>query len=130
MKYLGEETEVKVVTKSVRKVEYMRCDGCGKKITPNSWRTKENSYVHIHTWHNDWGNDSCESHEYKDYCKECAKFFVMKYIDEMDGTEELELSYEHIGSNETYDNYKGSYAYDEGYSLVSKDKKEKENDQA
>lgn len=121
MKYLGKEEKVEVKTKSVRKIEYVRCDCCGKKILPKAVRSNENSYVRIHTWHNDWGNDSVESHEYHDYCKECAKSFVAKYIDDMDGTEELELEYECLWTSETHDNYR---YYDAGYSLTENDKYE------
>lgn len=96
MKYLGKETQVEVKTKSVRKIEYVRCDGCGKKILPGGYSTEKNEYVSIHTWHNDWGSESVESHEYNDYCKECAKSFVSTYIDEMHGTEELELKHRHL----------------------------------
>lgn len=121
MKYLGNETKVEVKTKSVRKVEYIRCDGCGKKIMPYDYRTrKDASYVHIHTWHNDWGNDSVDSHEYGDYCKECAKSFVSAYVDKMNGSEELELKHEVVHSNETYEGYE---RYDDGYALAEDDEK-------
>lgn len=122
MKYLGKETQVEVKTKSVRKVEYVRCDGCGKKILPNRYRSAESEYVRIHTWHNDWGNDSIDSHTYGDYCKECAKSFVSTYIDEMTGTEELELENEYLWSSETYEGYE---KYDDGYDLAEDDKKYK-----
>lgn len=121
MKYLGKEETIEVKTKSVRKIEYVRCDRCGKKILPKSFRSKENGYVHIHTWHNDWGNDSIESHERHDYCKECAKSFIAEYINDMDGTEELELEFEHLWTSETHDNYR---YYDDGYSLTENDKYE------
>lgn len=119
MKYLGEETEIEVKTKCVRKVEYIRCDGCGKKIKPHKYRDKESSYVRIHTWHNDWGNDSVESHEYGDYCKECAKSFVAKYIDDMNGTEELEFEHKNLFSNEQCNNHN---TYTNDYRLVKNDK--------
>lgn len=118
MKYLGKETQVEVKTKSVRKVEYMRCDGCGKKILPGGYKTEKNEYVSIHTWHSDWGSESVESHEYKDYCKECAKSFVSAYIDEMEGTEELE--HQHLWNDELLDGYR---KYDDGYALVEEDRK-------
>lgn len=120
MKYLGDETKVEVKTKSVRKVEYLRCDGCSKKIIPAEFITEENSYVRIHTWHNDWGNDSVDSHVYKDLCKECTKFFVMKYVDEMSGTDELEMEHRNLSSSETYENYE---KYDRGYTLAEEDKR-------
>ena len=119
MKYLGKETKVEIKTKSVRKVEYIRCDGCGKKITPYDYRTKKDHYVRIHTWDNDWGNDSVDSHKYGDYCMECAKSFVSTYVDNMDGSEELELKHEYLSSVDTYEGYE---KYDDGYALVEDDK--------
>ena len=99
MKHFTEETkEVEVVKARIRKLEYVRCDECGKIILPGKYKDIKSSYVRIHTWHNDWGNDSIESHEYGDYCKNCAKVFIAKYIEEANGTEELEL--EHLFCNE------------------------------
>ena len=123
MKYLGEEKQVEVKTKSVRNVEYMRCDKCNKKITPyNSSRSMESSYVRVHTWHNDWGNDSVESHEYKDLCHKCASEFVAEYVSNMNGSEELKLENKFLYNNETYDGYSGRFFdYENGYNLSAKD---------
>lgn len=120
MKYLGNEIQVEVKTKTIRKVMYIRCDKCGKKILPGQYRSDANQYVRIHTWHNDWGNDSVESHRHGDYCKECARFFVSTYIDKMDGTEELELENKYLWSGEVREGYE---KYDEGYMLMENDKK-------
>lgn len=120
MKYLGEETKVEVKTKSVRKVLYIRCDGCGKKIMPSKFRNEKSSYVYIHTWHNSWGNDSIDSHEYGDYCKECAKTFLSQYIDEMKSTADLELEHKHLWENDTYDDYDED-DYDSEYDLAEND---------
>lgn len=119
MKFLGQETQVEVKTKSVRKVEYIRCDMCGKKILPCAFAHEKSSYVTVHTWHHDWGNDSIESHEYKEYCKECAKKVIAEYIDDMDGSEELELSHEYLWSEETVYEYD---RLDDEYCLVDDDK--------
>lgn len=119
MKYLGEEKTVKVTTKRIRNVEYIRCDRCKKKIYPSKYRNKDSEYVNVHTWHNDWGNDSIDSHEYFDLCKDCAKEFVAEYIDDLSGTEELELSYEHLSENETFD---GFDSWEDGYKLAERDK--------
>lgn len=118
MKYLGEETKVAVVSKSVRKVEYIRCDNCEKKILPHNYRDEKNSYIHVHTWHNDWGNDSIDSHERHDYCKECASKVVSEYILSARGTEELELENKHLYENITHDVY---YLDEYGYSLSADD---------
>ena len=118
MKYLGEETQIEVKTKSIRKVEYLRCDECCKKILPSEYRNEKSRYVRIHTWHNDWGNDSVDSHQYGDYCPECAKSFVSTYMDRMRGSEQLELENKYLYSGETYEGYD---EYDDNYYLVKKD---------
>jgi DNA-directed RNA polymerase subunit RPC12/RpoP len=96
MKYLGQEQEVEIVVK--RQIKYIRCDRCGKKIIPKQYKTDENQYIHVHTFHNDWGHDSVESHTFNDYCVECAKIVVAEYISNIGGTDELELSNEHLYS--------------------------------
>ena len=105
MKYLGEETTREVVKQTVRKVEYIRCDKCNKKILPSKYREKKNNYIHIHTWHNDWGNDSIDSHKRNDYCKDCAKQVVAEYISTSSGTEELELQNKYLFESETYEDF-------------------------
>lgn len=119
MKYLGQEQEVKIQTVIKRQVEYMRCDRCGKKIIPKEYSTDENQYIHIHTFHNNWGHDSIESDEYHDYCVDCAKIIVAEYIDNIVGIEELELSNEHLYSSE---NYTDAPRRSDGYDLVVNDK--------
>lgn len=120
MKYLGEVITKKVVEQTVRPIEYIRCDMCNKKILPcDTYKSDKSDYIRVHTWHNDWGNDSVESHEYYDLCKECAKEFVADYIEHCDGSEELELEHEYLGKNETYNG--NIRLFDSGYKLVSKD---------
>ena len=89
-----------------------------KKIEPSQFGFGE-PYIHIHTWHNDWGNDSIDSHENYDLCKECAKKFVSDYIERCKGTMELELSTEQLSKNETYCNY--SKFWNEGARLLNKE---------
>lgn len=119
MKYLGEETKVEVKTKSVREVEYLRCDRCGKKILPAKFSTKGHDYVLVHTWHDDWGHDSIESHVYRECCKECAKSVVSEYIDRMNGSEKLELMHQYLYTSETCEDYEKD---DYGYDLVEEDR--------
>ena len=122
MKYLGEEKTIEVKTVVERQIKYIRCDRCNKKILPYRYNTDQGQYVHIHTWHGDWGNDSIESHEYHDYCPECAKKVISEYIDEMNGSEELELSHEYLSTNETY---RGNVtACTTGYALIEHDKED------
>ena len=119
MKYLGEEQEVTIKTVIKRPIEYVRCDRCGKKIMPNKFNTAENQYVHIHTWHEDWGRDSIESHEYNDYCVYCAKIVINVFIDKLGGTDQLELSNEYLYSKANYINEPRRI---DGYDLVINDK--------
>lgn len=91
MKHYGEPYNKEVITKQYKDLEYLTCDKCKKKITPGGRRENDSRYVKVHTWHNDWGYESAESHEYMDFCPECAEKFVSKYISDMRGTEELEL---------------------------------------
>ena len=105
MKYLGEETTREVVKQTIRKVEYIRCDKCQKKIMPAKYREEKNNYIHIHTWHNDWGNDSIESDKRNDYCKDCAKQVVAEYISTSSGTQKLELQNKYLFENETYEDF-------------------------
>ena len=116
MKYLGEEKQVQIVNE--RQVEYIRCDRCNKKIIPCKYKEDQNQYVRIHTYHNDWGNDSIDSHEYHDYCMKCAKEVVSEYIEKMDGTEELELTNEYLSTISTY---RGRPSWSDGYMLVTDD---------
>jgi hypothetical protein len=60
-----------------------------------------------------------ESHRHGDYCTECARFFILSYIDKMHGTEELELENSYLLSNEAYENYE---IYDDDYELVENDR--------
>lgn len=71
----------------------------------NRWDV--NSYIHIHTWHNDWGRDSVESHERHDYCRDCAKQVVSEYISKAKGTEGLELENKYLFENEEYEDFIG-----------------------
>lgn len=56
-----------------------KCDICGSSITES--KREGCNYFLIHTWHNDWGNDSVDSHEYKDACSpECVMKFTGEYV--------------------------------------------------
>ena len=51
----------------------MICDVCAKEI--------KGEYYEIRIGHNDWGNDSCDSYEYKDICSSsCLNKEIEKYI--------------------------------------------------
>ena len=114
--YCEEGIEQKVVTTTKYPIKYLRCDKCNTKIeTGNYGGCSKSNYVEIHTWHSDWGNDSIDSHEYQRVCKKCAKEFICEYIDEMDGSEELEFS------NEYLTDYDFTSSLDNDYRLAEKD---------
>jgi hypothetical protein len=89
MKHYGDFVETKVITK--RKIDYITCDCCKKVIEPSDYGDDKNQYTKVNTWHNDWGNDSVESHEMYEYCVDCAKKVVAEYIENASGSEELKL---------------------------------------
>lgn len=74
------------ITKTIIEKECViskRCDVCGKDIppTPKSFAGEYTPYYKIITHHNDWGNDSIDSYEYKDACSpECALKICQEYI--------------------------------------------------
>jgi hypothetical protein len=75
-------TERKEVTHTIIEevIVGRKCDICGKTINCVD-RLGNYNFFTIHTWHNDWGNDSCESHEYLDACSpECVMKFTEEYI--------------------------------------------------
>ena len=113
MKYLGDEKIVKRI--SQRPVEYIRCDICQRKISQGS------QYFPVYTWHSDWRNDSYESDEHKDLCKECTKKYVADYIAHSKGTEKLKLSSKFLTQNEKYYDFYNNF-YDNDAELVINDK--------
>lgn len=78
----------KVVREVVETVDSVGiCDICGKEFTYEPW-SRENEmakYYHIVTGHHDWGNDSCDSIEYKDACsEECLSRFTQEWLKDED----------------------------------------------
>ena len=90
--YKDSEVRTKKIIR--KRLDYVVCDNCKKEIrrTRPEYTCDFPEYIYIHTWHNDWGNDSVDSDEYYTFCKDCAKKFITDYIDKSRGTEELELS--------------------------------------
>ena len=62
-----------------------KCDICNRDIEQvhPGVKNPEYNYFVIHTWHDDWGNDSVDSHERMDACcPECAMRYANGYIEE------------------------------------------------
>ena len=69
------------------------CDICGKVIcdfddTPPNYPTGQSvRYFSLRKGHNDWGNDSIDSIEYKEICSEdCVKTALVRYFNESQGS--------------------------------------------
>ena len=77
------------VTREKRRVLERKCDICNRMIEHTetvNWgggkQGKLYNYYKIHTWHNDWGNDSVDSHVYYDACcPDCVLKFAGEYLD-------------------------------------------------
>lgn len=54
--------EERTVIKRILVAQEVFCDVCRNKIGRNK------GYWKCHTWHDDWGNDSVDSHDYFDIC--------------------------------------------------------------
>ena len=101
MKKYKDVVECRYFKSEVKKLISITCDICGKEIKPGrDYRDESAEYVEVHTWHNDWGNDSCESDVYQDMCKYCAAKFVSNYIFDSHGSQELEISIKHASVND------------------------------
>lgn len=99
---LGECVKEVTVHKKKIHVDGVKCDICGKIITPSPVRSLRNQYYKVTTGHNDWGNDSYESVECKDMCRDCVPSFVAEYVKKSNGTEYLEMELNHLWMNEYY----------------------------
>jgi hypothetical protein len=81
------------------------CDCCHKEIY-NTRIGKEASWYSVTTGHNDWGAESCESVEYKDYCsQECLIEAVKEYAKEYEYSNTASMNIEKNHENKTYPNY-------------------------
>ena len=78
---------MKPVTQTVKKLAVVgkKCDVCGADILPTSrnFPREEKTFYEILTYHNDWGNDSVESHSHYHACSiSCAMKFTAQYLAE------------------------------------------------
>lgn len=80
---MSDRTKIKKTIVERECVVSKKCDVCGKDIPPTKsyFIGEATPYYRITTHHNDWGNDSIESYEYKDACSpECALKICEEYI--------------------------------------------------
>ncbi len=98
MKFFG---DLQIIKREKRKLKYLRCDCCNKKII------NSNCYYDVIIGHHDWGNDSIDSIQDKEICEECINNFVNTYLSEANGTEYINIQrnrfYESANFNEDYD---------------------------
>lgn len=87
----GEE----IVCRTRRKIEEVRCDICEGPIPLMTYGNKQCKYFRVMTGHRDWGNDSCESIEYRDICPGCLGKFVSEYFTDSSDTAYLEINTEY-----------------------------------
>ena len=89
------ESEIITIQEEKRVRRIIKCDVCGKIIedrkvlyNEHKWNLNEACLdgrpafrYSVETGHNDWGNDSVDSHERKDVCSdECLKKLFDQYI--------------------------------------------------
>lgn len=103
---LGKESK-RVVYKTVRTLEGIRCDICGRVIPVEKYKSDESRYFEVMTGHHDWGAESCESIEHRDICPTCIGGFLSGYLFDVKGTEyvEVETHYAHIQDVSIEDDY-------------------------
>jgi len=100
LKHYDETVTEQHYVRKIKRLANVECDRCHKIIPPSSYRNNKSAYIHVHTFHNDWGNDSCESHVDQEYCKECAIAAVTEYLTHITGSEELELSIQYVSTRD------------------------------
>lgn len=84
--------EKKKVTKILERTIKIKCDICKKDISNFKPGEEEKSrYFQVTTGHNDWGHDSIDSIMNYDVCPKCIKKFTQKFIEEVKGTEYIEI---------------------------------------
>lgn len=90
MKYLS-ATVTSTAYKVTKTVTGVGCDICKKVIPIDEPKRDNKKYFRVTTGHNDWGNDSCDSIEYRDICPDCVGKFVTNYLSKADGTSYLKV---------------------------------------
>lgn len=90
-KVFGKTEEI--IKTTVRVLDGIRCDKCGKVISANLINTNRKAarYFKVTTGHNDWGLESPESINHVDICPECINEFVKSYLEKGSDTAYIEI---------------------------------------
>ena len=85
--------EVKEIIRTKNIIKEISCDQCSNVICDSDTsKDSKITFFTAHTFHNDWGNDSVDSHNYVDICGlECLLEYTKDYFKEAEGTESLEV---------------------------------------
>lgn len=119
MKFFGnEEKEVKVATE--RKLEYLRCDRCHKKIEENQNNPKletSKRYFYVVVYHYFYDEDNVDNfQQHFDICEDCIDKFIREYLlDENNIDYNIEIKTKWFAKHfESYDKNE-SFLIDEDY---------------
>lgn len=106
------ETKTEIIEEYVKKhakvtLEKVICDWCKKDIPFNnefSWLKEEKFKCYeVVTGHHDWGNDSCESIEYHQFCcTECLTKFLEEYYKDASDTAYSDIKIEFYYKGKEY----------------------------
>lgn len=93
MAILTSNSVASIAYKVTRTVTGVQCDVCDAiiPVKPSCYGDNSNQYFEVTTGHRDWGNDSCESVETRDICRECVVDFIKKYLSDCSNTAYLNL---------------------------------------
>ena len=104
---------VMITEREVTTVEKCFCDRCKKLIWARYGReyarifdygsreyTEKVEWFKVTTGHHDWGNDSVDSIDNREYCRECIPFVFGKYLDGsreegIENTEYIEVEHDY-----------------------------------
>lgn len=89
-----------IIKETVAVLEAIECDICGKRINTSDEDSRR--YFRVMSGHSDWGNDSCDSIEYRDVCPECLLKLVKEYM----------LCDDHVWHSTNYINIDTEYVYE------------------
>lgn len=109
--YVLSKEAKKIVYKTVRRIEGIKCDICGEIIPPRK-RNDESVYFRAEIGHFDWGNDSVDSIENFDICRDCICEFITNYLKtDKYNTSYINVSKKHCSSVDVVEDEDVAYGY-------------------